>query len=185
MSSFTDIMQRYNDLCRFCSAFWEKTLRRYPQELACHKGCGICCELQTVSCIEACAIYHFVKNIPVCAGEKAATPGKCPFLCEDVCTIYAARPVICRTHGLALCSPADSLGPSVSCPFNFNGTGAESIEQQYVLDTGRITMNLVRLNMAFSMTAGDPGLAELRIPLKEIHDGSLNPAVTSVFERAI
>ena len=90
----------------------------------------------------------------------------CVFLCKDVCTIYPARPIICRTHGLPLIYPEQEA--MEVCQLNFAEIDITTFDPQYLLDAESITENLMRLNLAFCMLTESPDRAGERIPLDQI-----------------
>ena len=75
--------------------------------IACKKGCSYCCHMQViVTQVEA----DFIAARSGVAAKRLTTPGNpnsgywinaakpCPFLRVNQCSIYAYRPVNCRTH---------------------------------------------------------------------------------------
>jgi hypothetical protein len=99
--------------------------------------------------------------------------GGCVFLdSRDLCRIYGRRPVICRTHGLAL-RRAPGAAPHY-CGSNFTD-GAPREEE--ILDETRITENLMRLNLAFCTLLGDRDLAGCRFALADVKAGRLPAAL--------
>ena len=76
----------------------------------CRKGCSRCCMVDlSVFRIEADSVRKWFRELAVgkadelrslWSGEKPE--GGCAFLVNDACTIYEARPLICRTQGLPL-----------------------------------------------------------------------------------
>lgn len=70
-------------------------------ELACRAGCCGCCRDDlSMTQAEAAVIRKLFPDIGL---EKPHPVGSCPFLDENgLCRIYAARPYICRTHGLPM-----------------------------------------------------------------------------------
>ncbi|MBI5073710.1 MAG: YkgJ family cysteine cluster protein [Nitrospirae bacterium] len=80
-----------------------KTLRRS----ACREGCAVCCDSQAdipLYPLELAGIYWYAiekitgQSRTVLAGQLAAHAGKppCPFLMDNVCSIYPVRPAACR-----------------------------------------------------------------------------------------
>lgn len=80
-----------------------KTLRRS----ACREGCAVCCDSQAdipLYPLELAGIYWYaIEKITgprrtVLAGQLAAHANKppCPFLIDNVCSIYPVRPAACR-----------------------------------------------------------------------------------------
>ena len=134
-----------------------------------------CCELETVSAIEAFKIImHTGLDIRNCSSNNK--PGHCIFLENNRCSIYSCRPVICRTHGLLLKSDENSC--IQSCHYNFQG--CQSSNQSSVLDWESLTMNLMKINMAFCTLAGFPELASERILLSDIASGNISEKLTKV-----
>lgn len=83
------------------SAEIESKLAEKGIKLHCHAGCHSCClDHLTVTQSEAAVIRKLFPNI---GKEKPHAAGACAFLDEKgLCRIYAARPYICRTHGLPM-----------------------------------------------------------------------------------
>jgi len=162
-SRVPDIIDNYRKLCAYCDSVWNRVREAYPNEIACRKGCGICCELQSVNQIEAYAIRSYIVNNKnflndVCINDDVVDTGdtdntdSCPFLRQQSCTIYPARPIICRTHGLILRSSEFPLSKqAASCPYNFPSIHPNDFPPELAVDADVITKNLVNLNLAFCM----------------------------------
>lgn len=137
--------------------------------LACKKGCDACCvEGLSVLPVEALAIEASGLRAP---GEHKA--GMCAFLdAQGACTIYAARPILCRTHGLPLKSKhsegargALTVIDDVSvCALNFTERAPRAAE---TLDADALLMLLVTVDRRFRARAGLPDDAS-RVPLAEL-----------------
>ncbi|MBB6309375.1 YkgJ family cysteine cluster protein [Xanthobacter tagetidis] len=107
-------------------------------QLACHKGCGTCCQLQVVATMpEVLMVARYVRAMAGGFGrvgvdlrgrlagagpaEEPAHPmalgRECPFLAEGLCVIYPVRPMACRGHASfdkeacvsALCGGAEDV----------------------------------------------------------------------------
>jgi len=68
-SRVPEIMDNYRKLCAYCDSIWNHVREAYPNEIACRKGCGICCELQSVNQIEAYAIRFYIVNNKNLSGD--------------------------------------------------------------------------------------------------------------------
>ena len=123
-------------------------------QLACKPGCSSCCRHLTVTAVEAFALAGALRERPSGEVERlralaAAAAGDmdCPLLAGGLCQLYAARPLICRTHGLPLLVE-DEAGQRVDfCPLNF--TAAESLPSSLVLDLEKLNTLLALVNRRF------------------------------------
>ncbi len=100
----------------------EEQTRTLPQ-LACHKGCGTCCQLLVVATApEVLMVTRYLRatgegfrkmgiDLDARLSETAEAPEaarsgsrpmalirSCPFLVEGICVIYPVRPMACRGH---------------------------------------------------------------------------------------
>lgn len=178
MSSIENVLEKYNQLGAYCENFWKRVSKKFAKDIACHAGCGICCELQSVNLLEA---YSITRSLPrdYCALESIQNC-KCVFLCNDVCTIYASRPIICRTHGLIIKSVEFTSDCSITCPYNFSECDSE-IAPEAILDIDRVTENMMKLNYAFCTITDLKHLASERIDLADIANRKFSPEVKGVF----
>lgn len=138
--------------------------------LSCGPGCSSCCQAFSVLPIEAAAIGEAIASLPIASRERFGklAPGddRCPLLIDDLCSIYAARPIICRTQGLPLAYvDEDREAIEVSaCPLNFPDGYAFAPESLLFLD--QFNARLSELNCVWCRTQDlDPGR---RIPLREL-----------------
>jgi uncharacterized protein len=176
MSSFQEITRHYKKLCSYCENFWKRTADKYPAEISCSPGCAVCCELQSVNLLEAFAIAEYCGRGRKGLGISSVPPltgFACPFLSDNRCRIYPARPIICRTHGLLLKSRGfrDRIAPS--CLFNFTTVDHAAVDDDYALDADIVTMNLAKLNAAFCLLLGDVKKTEERIALRDLASGKI------------
>ncbi|MCC7074139.1 MAG: YkgJ family cysteine cluster protein [Deltaproteobacteria bacterium] len=143
---------------------------RAGDAITCARGCARCCVLGlSVLPVEAALIEASGATPPA-----HATPGMCAFLDErGDCTVYAARPVLCRTHGLALKTARDHeralglrvLGDDVEvCALNYRERTPAPAE---ILDATRILMLLVTVDRRFRARVGLPD-DDGRVPLVEL-----------------
>jgi uncharacterized protein len=104
---------------------------------------------------------------------RAATSGGCcPLLENERCLLYAARPLICRTHGLPIHMIREGRGGVDFCPRNFRG--ASKLPVEAVISIDRLNATLSAVNRLFvaeyyrgssvpeRMTVGEALLLDLR-----------------------
>jgi hypothetical protein len=114
------------------SSFFDKTASKYEFEMKCKEGCSKCCHTDiSIFTWEAALIVNWFEKRPIqmksilyTLWSKEQQKGEdpegqikdpCPFLYEDRCSIYLARPNICRTQGLPLLIDEEVD----NCPLNF------------------------------------------------------------------
>lgn len=156
---------------------------RRRADIACRKGCASCCvEGLTVLSVEAAAIALHLEETGL-SGMPSPPPGGCAFLdAEGACTIYEARPVLCRTHGVPIRLGASDeqgrrptslrvLDDASVCELNFRERDAA---REDVLDGERVAALLLVVEQRFRMQQGLPGPAE-RVPLHDLLDDASTP----------
>jgi hypothetical protein len=95
---------------------------------------------------------------------------------KKVCVIYAVRPVICRTHGLAI-STNKRKTVCPTCALNFIKRDVRLLPKPHVFDSAAISDNLMRLNLAFCMTIGHPALAAKRFTMEQVQRKGLPKSI--------
>lgn len=144
------------------SGFFNKVIDKYPEQMKCKAGCSKCCYTDiSIFRVESARISDWFSSLDVDAQEKLKTlwqtknePGACTFLYNDQCSIYEARPVICRTQGAPLFLATENVLDY--CPLNFESGDPDRADW----------LNLERLNTMLSLAAKTAGLEE-RIRLKK------------------
>lgn len=151
----------------------KETLRlkaRHGAAIQCHPGCSDCCMAFSVFPLEAALLQEAINAIPEeiktvmlrsQAGKKA--DAACPFLVNDLCVVYDARPVICRSHGLPLAYIDEEQGiiEVSACPINFGAEATFTEEDLLFLD--QFNAELAELNAAYCKDRGM--LPHIRIPI--------------------
>lgn len=102
---------------------FEAAVERSPGAFACRPGCDTCC-LPGLSVfeVEAASVREALAALPPALRERVREQGRaiererCALLVEGRCAVYAARPLICRSHGLAV---VDEQGAVDHCPLNY------------------------------------------------------------------
>jgi Fe-S-cluster containining protein len=174
--------------------FWKRFFEKYEQNMNCGKNCSSCCQVDLgVFISEAARIsewfdaltdkeksdlratwanVHEPTSKPNAAGKKQPA---CAFLIQSRCTVYEARPTICRTQGLPLmfreANPKTNetvLHVDV-CPLNFTAENSLPHRDEW-LDLDRLNALQSIATRQFS-TSSAPNLEKLldkqgRIPLK-------------------
>ena len=114
-------------------AHFEAATARSPDSFACRAGCEQCCHQRlSVFEVEAAPIREALAQLErsdperrarVRAQARDARDPRCALLVDGRCSVYAQRPLICRSHGLpvAQADPEDPGGPLRvdHCPLNF------------------------------------------------------------------
>ena len=148
----------YRALLAQLDAFGTRIRARYGNQMRCRRGCADCCQHLSLSSVEGVFIRQALRVLPPHKREDllhhAAHSGEdiCPLLREDICLLYAARPVICRTHGLPLLYRTED-GPQVSCcPHNLAAFSAESLPGTDVLNMEVVNTTLAAIDAVFTRT---------------------------------
>jgi Fe-S-cluster containining protein len=146
---------------------------RAGDALTCKRGCDSCCtDGLSVLPVEAALIEAHA------AANGARPPdqqreGMCAFLDDEgACTVYEARPVLCRTHGLAFKSESTDTSRGLrifsdevsACALNYTARAPAPNE---VLDATKLMMLLVTVDRRYRARVGledDTG----RVPLLEL-----------------
>jgi Fe-S-cluster containining protein len=107
-----DTLHRYRQFIREVDCECTRLFKTHQREIRCRKGCGECCEDISVLPVEIASIQDWLtRRKKVRYGCKPHDEDRnrnrtrsCIFIHPDnaSCTIYPARPFICRVHGLPL-----------------------------------------------------------------------------------
>lgn len=215
------IFSSYHQLIRFCDHFFHQVQVEYSSEIKCSPGCYTCCQLQTVCALEAVYLYTGLivlgrKELNSSGVNKITEPIEpadridlietgggegedryCPFLAQNICTVYEYRPIICRTHGLALLYNSINEDRQVDddinnddinkgerfishCHLNFKENKADLMPLQHILDMETINLNLMRLNLAMAMVIGHKELADQRFNLSDLAAGKIDSLLQGI-----
>ncbi len=142
--------------------FFEDARKAQPDAFVCGPGCHECCLVDlSVFEVEADKLAAHFETLPESVrsqAERRARQGEhCAFLDEEgKCVVYRARPLICRSHGLAI-QVEDRLD---YCPLNFRD---EPPDPAWVLDVDRLDIMLVTVNRAFGGTGRRVRLADIAL----------------------
>ncbi len=145
-----DPLKSYQALVEKVDAFFRRVAGRYAQEMKCAPGCDDCCRrsltlypFEVERMLEAARGLTEAELEGVIHRARQVDPeAACPLLKEGLCLIYAARPIICRTHGIPMLVPGeDSLSMCV-----YNLKGLEHLDGDCVLDLKPVNQILATVN---------------------------------------
>ena len=157
---------RLTELWQKIDAFFARARAAHRASITCASGCDACCHRRfSVTALEADALRAHLATLD--ASTRAALreralhgdKGRCAALdARGRCDAYAARPVICRTHGLALRfrDDARSLPLLDACPKNYEGVALDGLDPATVLDQTTLSTILAALDAAHADAAGAP-----------------------------
>ena len=158
------IRQDYEQLIREIDrCVQDLTAGRLAGRVRCAPGCAECCMAFSVLALEAALLSEALVDLSA-PGE---TPeGCCSFLQDGFCRLYAARPVICRTQGMAL-AYINEISRSIevsACPVNFPEDAPLEHEDLFFMD--EFNGRLAELNLRYCRQNGlEP---EIRIALADL-----------------
>lgn len=187
-SSSDDVFAEYDALVGKVDAAVASIVGRAQDALACAAGCASCCvDGLSVVAVEAAALARYADDHDV--DVDAGRAGHCVFLRQDGrCAVYAARPLLCRTHGLPLRGATDESSPGLRvlndvsvCALNFTERAPEPSE---ILDAGALQKLLVVVDARYRARVGLPAGAE-RVALRAlVHSDDDDEGDVDVAERA-
>ena len=157
-------LAEYRALVAKVDAFFARVHDRYGAKMRCAAGCSECCGVQlTLSPVEAEELSRHLAGLPREATARLAAraealrgaSGPCPALEADGrCGVYAARPLICRTHGVPMRLPRPSSLPVLEdrdsgmavCHLNFTDVALSAVDADCVLALESIDSILAVVN---------------------------------------
>jgi uncharacterized protein len=148
-------------------AFFLRTKEHVGSAITCHAGCDDCCKRRfTITSVEAAKLRTAIEQLPLeerrSLRERASRQEPaCPLLGRDGrCAAYAARPTICRTHGLPIRFPAEkgirALPMIDACPKNFGGMKLEKLDSHDILDQSTASTILAAIDAGYADSVGLP-----------------------------
>jgi uncharacterized protein len=120
-------VSRLGEVTAKVDAFFARVEARHGADMQCGTGCSDCCHTRlTVTGTEARAIerelatWDALRRAALVANAAVAPADRCTALDpRGRCLIYAARPVVCRSHGAPIRMRQGSLPVVQSCFKNF------------------------------------------------------------------
>lgn len=164
-TSLPEALAHFRVLASKVDAFFNRVESQHSNDLACSSGCNDCCHVRlTVTSVEAHIISDFWLQLPTAvkdnleARARDKSDGLCVALGDDGrCTIYEARPLVCRSHGLPLRLRQEGRLPVLDACFrNFTEKGPGAVAPDYVLDQQTLSTALLAIDAAYSRVLGKP-----------------------------
>ena len=161
----------YHQLLATLDAEIARIHTRHSDRLACKPRCASCCQSFSILSIEADCLRKAIGALPLITRDLlrrnlAADNDRCPLLIDELCSVYEARPIICRTQGLPLAyvdEEREAIEVS-ACPLNFSDGYVFTPENLLFMDA--FNTRLSELNLAWCREHGlNP---DKRIPLREL-----------------
>lgn len=145
-----------NDLYQKVQEFEDSVSKETKALSHCKKGCSRCCYVDlSIFQVEADNIRTWFKSLLPEQKEELrkkwreeGNPSACTFLRQEACTIYQARPLICRTQGLAFKFQVQGQVFLDICPLNEKEL--EIIQQKEILNLDLINLILSELEKSAS-----------------------------------
>ena len=150
------MLKSYHALRTRIDRFSASVRARYSDKIVCAPGCTECCQAGlTLVMIEA-VVLGLALDIPeerihLQAGQPPLSEdGRCALLgSNNLCSVYATRPLICRTHGLPLQYPEqDEISV---CHLNFV---SEKPHSSAVMDMTNVETALFAVNLDYCRRQG-------------------------------
>jgi hypothetical protein len=147
-------VSRLPELTDKVDAFFARVEERHPTDLQCRNGCHDCCHVRlTITRVEASAIRDEIstwdrERRAALAANVAVSQDRCAALGPDGrCMIYAARPIVCRSHGVPI-RMRNPLPVIQSCFRNFTARGPAAADPDCILDQETISTLLLAVDRA-------------------------------------
>lgn len=147
LDNYRNLLARVDDLCRGIEGFLK-------EQITCSEGCSTCCTTISLFPVEAAAINEALSRLPdaeaAAIRQYVATHAegeRCPLLAHHRCMLYAARPIICRTHGLPIIYTENEKRLADCCPLNLSDL--ESLPGSALIDLDRLNPLLVAVNALY------------------------------------
>ena len=194
----------YRALVAKVESFTDGVRARRRADLACEAGCASCCHAWlSVSVLEAAEVRAALAALDpaerarvrergiheLARDEAGADDPRCAMLDDaGCCSVYAARPLVCRTQGHALRYPAGFIpaelvmqrrtnGDVTWCPLNYTASEPSGAD---VLDAERVDQILGvvtqrHVGAGECLTEARTSLSALAAERDVLHDGTVEP----------
>jgi uncharacterized protein len=154
VNDINDLLQNYHNLVAKIDSLCTGVMTQCAESITCRKGCDACCRHFSIFWVESVNLAVHVTTLPQKQSallrnnaQYLADQDVCPLLVDGACALYAARPIICRTHGLPILTHSEVEQNVDFCPKNF--TLAETIPGHLIIDLDTLNKTLVAINALF------------------------------------
>ena len=164
-TSAPQALEHFRVLTAKVDAFFNRVETQHNDDMVCRTGCNDCCHVRlTVTFVEARVIEDHWAGLSIEAKQAlkahAALPsdGLCVALGDNGrCSIYAARPLVCRSHGLPLRLRQERRLPIIDACFrNFTEKGPGGVAPDHILDQQTLSTALLAIDASYARTLGNP-----------------------------
>ena len=163
------LFRYYRQLLEQVDKWTAEMVQRYRSHLECRKGCDLCCQRKfSVSAVEAYNIATLFRQLPARLQRAVHKPkSSCAFLVKGACSVYAARPIICRTYGLPSLHRNEKAEAEISwCELNFTNVQDDfAFQADGIIDIDTLNAKLAGVNSLFLKESGSD---QERIPMDEV-----------------
>ncbi len=163
----SDFKQKFYDITGLIQQEFDRNMDLYGEKIQCRKGCSKCCsQIFKITAIDGWMIQQHVQSLPEPRRSELQQKARdyishlhlsgrntegvpCPALgTEGECTIYEARPVICRRFGMPI---YDYKNPQNvhACELNFKD-GDEITDDMLIPNQTEIGMKWDKLKEEFN-----------------------------------
>ncbi len=172
-----EILFQYQNLVHKVDQVWKNLRLHYDSHIICSPGCSHCCEVErTILSIEAYVVEQQLATLSpqrlkkLRSRHRLKNDTRCPMLWGNLCAIYFARPIICRTHGLPIFYCEAEITFIDYCRLNFTQLDKKyQFDDKFVLDMAEFNVELVRLDHQFAeFILGKPWRPTNRQSLRKI-----------------
>ena len=167
-----NLLENYHQMLARVDALSRGIRDVLASRITCSAGCSSCCTAITLFPVEAAALNAALEALPdarqaAIRRHVAAQAGgeRCPLLEDHRCLLYAARPIICRTHGFPIIYAEGSERKVDCCPLNL-GEAEQPLSGSTIIDLDRLNTLLVAVNALF-LSQADAGDLPERLTIAE------------------
>ena len=159
LENYRQTVARVDSLCRGIHDM-------LADRITCSEGCSSCCTAITLFPVEAAALRAALEALPAPRREAILNhvrrhdgEERCPLLDDHRCLLYAARPIICRTHGYPIVYSEGNERKADCCPLNLED-GSQPVSGTAVIDLDKLNTLLVAVNALYLAYAEAEGVPE-------------------------